>query len=231
MKYILTDAETRSIEEEFGTLEEAEEQLIEWIEDDLKEDLYEPDSYAIFDEDGELVEYDSEVYTESEVRDNTGTQTEADEEAIRTGNIPEELFKNVLYSINKHAKNARNEARNPELLRWQQQQLRTERDAWYDKKNILLSIFEPTEVQVQFKTIYEGEEAEGKQAIYFYVFDIFGYKAHSIIDKEEAIASGLEINEIDESFRPEGEDIHELLSPNFIDEFMKMIKSEKYKII
>ena len=50
MKYIIQDREAGNFIDEFATLEEAEERLMEYEREDIQQGCYEPDFYEIIEE-------------------------------------------------------------------------------------------------------------------------------------------------------------------------------------
>lgn len=207
--------------EEYETIEEVKEALVDYVRDDMADDNYTEESYSIYT-DGEFYGYaESLIDIDDLESEYEGDWSKSNKyiELLEEGKFTQEMIKDVLYAINKKAKNNRDIIRayynNPEFKNQVRVAIANKKAA-YRMKDEIIKHFPIVAIH---NNSYQEYEVEVKTVLA--VVDVYGYKAHTIITTEEAKKLQLKgLKEEETNFFNEGADNKELLNDRVIDLFM-----------
>ena len=158
---------------------------------------------------------------------------------LSNGIITKEMLGMAIYSVNKRAKNYRDEEKyyreaykNPFFFaRHNYLQISRERkENLYDIKDEFLSFLDPSGVQTIIRQTYKGSKKE-----YYYTYTVGSFRFHHPISKKaykEFIKNNPDIvpqKSID--LKTYGRDIHELLSLQFAKKILKVMQTGNYTLI
>ena len=155
--------------------------------------------------------------------------------------ITEEMLGACIYSANKRAKNYRDKQANQRERRLSayyyggyyndlydvETRARPQKEAFYEKKENLLSVVDPDCIHVLKRYDDDGQVYKTEYFLYYRVGE---YKFHSILSEDYVANYDLEKVEID-SLVTEGREIKDLISSQFVDKIIELIKSGDYKLI
>ena len=154
---------------------------------------------------------------------------------LNNNTITDVMLAMAIYSVNKRAKNYRDKAEEC-FSRGKENQVFYDGDkysfknahaaseakkACYEKKAVLLSIIEPVAIH---RTMVNGH------CKWFLLYKIAGYSFHSPVTEEEALASKLNVVEL-ENFATHGAEINDLVSVQFIDRLIELINNGNYNFL
>lgn len=227
--------ENFDISDELETIEEVEQTLKEYIEEDINEESSfdiekNKDNYEVYQDD-EFLGYDSDFVDFEELKEKYSGDWEKSEKYYKmldNNKFSEEMIKDVLYSVNKKAKNYRDEVRalsGNNQFKYQYDIAKSNKNQMYRYKEMIIEKFPIVEIHKNYtdNIIYlENEEFITKNITYLGLVDVYGYKVHTILDEEKLnglVKNGIEIKETE--FEIEGEANNRLLNDRVIDLFIE----------
>lgn len=153
---------------------------------------------------------------------------------IKKGIITRDMLGDALYSVNKRAKNCRNQEasyrKSNYRYKWQcVDRYHDDKIRYYDYKDDMLTLVSPTCIHRCIKKNRVGE----KVTLYFLFYDFgCGHTFHHPISESELKNySDLEIITIDSDFHTEGASIEDLISVQFVTKLVNLIKSGNYTYV
>jgi hypothetical protein len=152
---------------------------------------------------------------------------------LKNKTITQNMLCDCLFSVNKRAKNCRDKIReyksynyNYSYHKWDYiDDYESKRDTYYDMKNQFLSILTP--ICIHELKHYDWYTDNICSIEYFLFYTIGEYSFHSPIQKDDLVKYKLDIIEID-NLNTHGKDINDLLSNQFVQKVLNLIKSGDY---
>lgn len=148
-------------------------------------------------------------------------------ENLENGIITEEMLGECLYSVNKRAKNCREQQMHyryshSRYARENSWKYRAQKERYYELKDEMLSILEPERIHKEF---YEGSWH------YYLLYAVGTFSFHHPITEEQLEQySSLEIQDIGE-LKTNGQNIDSLLSVQFVEKVCSLIHTGNYSLV
>lgn len=176
---------------------------------------------------------------------------------IKNGKITSQILGEVLYSINKRAKNWRDKKKEYKSLRYDrydnyEKALEQEQNYYRMKENILkklepIAIHKETIVSEYIRKVYDYENGyfdretgdyisfkkvreKSEKELYYLFYEVSEYSFHQPINKSDTDKYNLEIIELD-GLITYGKDINDLLSTQFCQKVYELFINDKLEII
>lgn len=206
------------------TLKEVKEILENYVKEDMSEDNYSSQTYSVY-EDDEFYGYEEDIIDVEDLEEEyEGDYIKSNKyiELLENGEFSQDMIKDVLYTINKKAKNYRdimNAYSNNSEFKNLYREAKANKKELYSMKEDIIKHFPVVAIHKNSNSNYIEEDEV--LITYLAVVDVFGYKAHKIIDEEnvkELLEKGIQIEDTD--FYNDGQNEKELLNDRIIELFM-----------
>ncbi|MFM1602015.1 hypothetical protein ABGF26_02555 [Helcococcus ovis] len=207
------------------TLKEVKEILENYVKEDMSEDNYSSQTYSVY-EDDEFYGYEEDIIDVDDLEEEyEGDYIKSNKyiEILENGEFSQDMIKDILYTVNKKAKNYRdfmNAYSNNSEFKHLYREAKANKKEMYSIKEDIIKHFPIVAIHRNSNGNYIEEEGE-ELITYLAVVDVFGYKAHKIIDEEEVkklLEKGTQIEDTD--FYNNGQNEKELLNDRVIELFM-----------
>jgi len=166
---------------------------------------------------------------------------------IANGIVTPDMLGSCTYSVNKRAKNKRDNIRELKRRCWQNRRnyiycdaidksIAREEDSmydYYDMKDYFLSLLQPEKIHHMRYPKYDryGEEIIAVTDMYFWSYRVGDYSFHHPITESEIKNYDLVIEDLPDSFETFGEDIEDLISVPFCKKVKAGLKNGSLKLV